>query len=188
MSLFWTTVPRHFNTGPALPSCWWEENSGPGYWYYQLNMFLTGGTWASSRKLMLAWDCSKRSTMIGVIKSDLFPDWLLGQDSRRRGNCSGGTIINCFHSIIQHPDGERHPKKGPTSSPLQRSTIFISLWWGTQVNIHHHTKSVVTANRSMWRPVWCSSRCPAPGGKWWMCSTSNSLHPFWVLHQDTQKT
>ena len=66
MSLFWTTVPRHFNTGPALPSCWWEENSEPGCWHYQLNMFLTGGTWASSRKLMLTWNCGKRSTMIWV--------------------------------------------------------------------------------------------------------------------------
>ena len=77
----------------------------------------------------------------------------LGQDSWRCQSCSGGTIINRLHSIVQHPDGERHPKKGPTSSLSQRSTIFIRLRWGTQANIHHRTEPVVTEDTNNERSV-----------------------------------
>ena len=145
-------------TDTTNSTCSWREarEQVPGNW-------CSPETAAKDRLWSASWSPTSSPT-----------DWWttsLGQDSRRRRSCSGGTIVNRLHSIVQRPDGERHPKKGPTSSPSQRSTIFIRLRWGTQANIHHHTESVVTANRSVWRPVWCSARCPAPGGKWWMCST-----------------
>ena len=77
----------------------------------------------------------------------------LSQDSWRHRSCSGETIVNRLHSIVQCPDRERHPKKGPTSSPSQISTIFIRLRWGTQANIHHHTEPVVTEDANKGRSV-----------------------------------